>query len=396
MTQIKPLKEVSRSFPPEKPYDPAPGILEKIKAAIQGIAENPPVRDRIFTTELASVTSEVLSHIPDERITANSHSAVPSAVSEKANRAATNITDNSLDAYFDRSLDVLSKVCMEDSFALYRNNTLDSDLFIPILNQIKKTTSAHSIAILLADSLLLVFRPFLDLDLDFRTRKNLYFSLKDKYLDTDASVQVLRFSNNLKQDLHFMKKFSTDCFNDLAGAVVLSFAHYGLPGFIFLFYQENSKVEDASEVPHFLSDLTDLIPALHRLQLEHTLVGETSIHQLSNPAWNILQSIKEFSDSGKEKFCIFHVRLENILDHPGGRVLLDQLTELISRKLRSGEKIMILSPRHLVLLLRDSQVSGMEQSVRAETERFSLEINTVYFNFPDYGRNLFNYIYFPD
>lgn len=272
---------------------------------------------------------------------------------------------------------------------IYSARSLDTGMLDPLLDYMLRKSGAHAAAWLVLDRKLSSFRPFMERNLDVNTRKNLYFALNDRYLPVDEKYEILRFEGSLKNDFHFRKRFSTPFLLGHQGAVVINLNVLHQTSYIMLFYKRVPGEEILAELDRaVLPIIRDLLPAVQRIQES----SESGLRSENNFSENLYFLAREMTNYGKTPLRIMHFDFPGLLRKSSRGLLMTKLGRVLLPLVHPDERIVSLMPGRLVVLLKKSDPSEIEEAVRDVCHRWGVAVKTTSRRFPDRGVNLFTYL----
>lgn len=319
----------------------------------------PPIRDRIFNPELKALADSVRSHtgtlenLPAHRLDPATYLVRPES------------------DFWPTSMKLLSAA------------HLTEDHFAPVLSLLKEKTGAGAVALLMPDELEGVYRVSLQSGLDHLTERNLIIGFRDNFLDEDAPWQTLSYSDHLKQNFHYRKRFSSDFLADYPFAVFYHFPTLDTSCFCACFFPDEKS---GSRIDHdwVLAFLNSIYPPI--LKFSHARLNPESASE--DPTLKFMKLVKRFSHTGKDRFFVTHVTLSDTSalseDHP----FLGRFREFCTSH-SLADRIVILSPFHVLLLHFSDNVDGpryllqnlaLEWGIKAEfrTTEYPAEESNLY------------------
>ena len=259
----------------------------------------------------------------------------------------------------------------------------------PVLEFLLEKSGAQAIAWLVLDRRVSAYRPYMDKHLDLNTRKNLYFTLKDRYLPDEDMYEILRFDGNLKHDFHFRKRFSTPFLLGHKCAVIINLNILQQSSYILLFYKRLPPDDIIEKLDReSLPVVRDLLPAVQRLQEE----AESGLRSQANIADLMYNTVREMTNYGRTPLRVLHFQFPDILKKSSRLLLIEKLTTALKGHLATEERILCLPPGRLVVLLQKTDQAVVTEMVRDLCYRWGMEAQTTSYRFPDRGMNLFNYL----
>ena len=278
-------------------------------------------------------------------------------------------------------------------FHLFEREDVNNQDFLTIMEYMRERGKADALAGMLFDPIDFVYRLYLHDGIDPHTRKNIFFALNDEFLDSESPISILRFAD-YKGDFFFSKRFSTNFFKTMQGAVLLNLNVYELPGYFMLFYRDLSARDD--EVLRELSEsiVRDLVPLVQRLRRVNGLVHYRTTLEDSrdNYTLRLYQLLKELSHSGKDPIRVIHVSFRAEKEGGAIRPYLIQICERLRKVLGPRERVAILPPGRLSVMIQSDEVDAVLEVVKAISADAELTPEWKVMRYPESGRNLLNYL----
>lgn len=393
------------------------------KARLRGRYDSEPadglsaLRDRIFSTELAGITRDVIGHtiesapalpLGEKREKDTSVPVMESAVTVEAEQTVEAEpmikSEPAVDGEEIESLlregnptfpdmpppessggEPLPDSLISSVAHLYRSESVVSDDYSEILDRLLNRTGADALCILFPDQKDFVYRIYLQKGLDDFTLKNLYFSLNDSHLDDSRRSRLLHFSEH-REDFFFAKRFSTAFLQKYEGALMVGLRPFGVTGYILLFYR---RIRDYRE-----EMVLRRIPALIRDYLPLFLCFRESQQFESpglNPGFQILRHLKMIAIRRSEGFQVLHTRIKRSTAGSERRLLQNVFRKIRSR-LEEDEEIFILPPDRFVFLLLGGRAGSILELLERQGVADGYQVESRILDYPDIGRNLYNYV----
>ncbi len=281
----------------------------------------PPIRDRIFNSELKTLADSVRAHgqesdpqVSAYRLSADVYSLTPEA------------------DFWETSMKLLSTAALTEAS------------FQDALTLLREKTRAGAAALLMPDELEGVYRVSLQQGMDDLTERNFIIGFRDNFLDEEAAWQSLLYTEQLKHSFHYRKRFSNQFLSDFPFALFYHFPTLDTSCFCACFYPSG---EAAESVDHewVLAFLNSIYPPV--LKFSHAKLNPESAGE--DPTLKFMKLVKRFSHTGKDRFFVTHMILSDASalaqDHP----FLGRFQEFCGSH-NIADRVVILSPFHVLLL----------------------------------------------
>lgn len=329
----------------------------------------PPVRDRIFSSELRSVAASVIGH-GTTRETVSAPVREPVDPREILRPAELPYEPSAVEAFQH----------------LYAQESPPDEAFDPLFDLILRISGADGAAFLSLEGSGFTYAPVLARNIDDITLRNLRFAMEDPYLDLEVEEHRLRFDGHLADDLHFRKRFGTDFFQSHAGAVFLNLRFSTFLGLLVLFFADALPASPVA--PNLREILSDLLPAVTR-RAEEPRSPRTDPHDLTEQQFVLL---KNFTKAGRIPMHVIRIRFPEILGHASGPLVIREICEVILRHLWMEERLIVPRMDEIIVLAIPGRPAGLEESIQAIAARFGMAAVSSTRRFPEDGQNLFNFV----
>lgn len=330
----------------------------------------PPVRDRIFSSELRSVAASVIGHGSPSEVGSVAPPLVPVDAKDILRPAELPYAAEYVEAFQN----------------LYSQESPSDDAFHPLLDLILQISGADGAVFLSLEGNGFTYAPVLARNIDDITIRNLRFAMEDPYLDTEVEEHMLRFDGHLVDDLHFRKRFGTDFFQNHAGAVFLNLRFSTFQGLLALFFADALPAEPVA--PRLREVLSDLLPAVTR-KAEKPTAPYADLRDLTEQQFVLL---KNFAKAGRMPMHVIRVDFPEILGHASGPLVIREICEVILRHLWMEERLIIPRMDEIIVLAMPGRPAGLEEAIQAIAARFGMPAVCKTLRFPEDGHNLFNFI----
>ena len=344
----------------------------------------PAVRERVFSSELKNLAGRVLAHSetkPRENLegvrTEKDFVKEPEPVRDIQLK------------WNEPEKPPLPEDILKDLFRVYKANSYDAEDYRRIMEFLRERSGARGAVCLLLDQRHFVYRIALCAGLDSITKANLYFALHDKYLGTDLNHEFISF-RKLDHDYFFKKRFSSEFFQGMEGALFINLSRYGFPGYFTLFFSRFSDYRREAMEQQVLPTIRDLIPLMRRFEACAWKNPEENTG-FEGVTARVYRSLKEISCSGKDQIKVIQVRFQNVLEHESYNVLKRRLRKILQGKLGQEERILLVSPDRIIVLLKSGNAEEYLDMIDRYSSRAKIDITRRVLVYPDEGYNLYNY-----
>lgn len=262
-----------------------------------GPAELPSIRGKIFDEEFKAATEQVMEHDSSDPIPPL-HSLAGGAPRSSLFRHIT---------------------------ALHQRPVLEAEDFRYLLQSIANTFEAQALALEPLDAMGNSFRPAVHLNLDEDTVENLYFSVRDRYIEPGGWIQ-LGLQDFCRRDPFLKKRFSESFLKDKGRMAIYHDGFRPYPMILVLFFKEEQKQEfDPAMVEEVQNWLRHVRPLIFDMAHSYSFAEDRRILQKA------FRTTRKFLRSAQpsERWI---VNVEGVREHPGRQAFFDRLQELVSSR----------------------------------------------------------------
>jgi len=325
----------------------------------------PTVRDQVFTPELKKIAGEIINHSKIEI----ENSFIPH-----------------IDEIFAASSSPFPYQITKMLLDLMEKDSLQQEDFSDVFMNLLHKTGARSLALLLLDPFTLTYKTYLHYGLDPVTLKNLYFGIEDIFLDKNEIITQLDFRSNLKDTYHFRKRFSTYFYLNHKMCVVHSLRPYKMPGLFIYFYDHDAEEQH----PDFLNFFKILIPIFQRYYEDTVPTSMLAYTKSLNDT--IYHYLRKQLHIGSEWFHAIYLEMNELLDHSAWKTMLHQIAGTLQNALSDDDRILILSPGKLLILLSSSNPFDFIAYAEEAANKWDIKLSCRKLTYPDDFKNLYNFI----
>lgn len=278
---------------------------------------------------------------------------------------------------------------------LYTNDTSLTTEWIPLLEMIKVEANIDAFAILLWNPIHVVYQRIADVGLDEITARNLYISQHDAFFDHEKEWQTFQLGEEEERKFHYQKRFSSNFYHSMQTSLVLNLKRIGFPGLCLFFYKDPRQVDQKAAgqaVDHILPDLLPYMVQQTESRWRKTIHAGFSISSLLERVYEILRFV---SKGGRDQAHVMHIRMAGMLEHRDFYARLSKCVRLLNLHMQDTDRLIIISPERLILILRNDESSQLKEILRNYDFPDGVVLEYAVLHFPEFGRNLYNYLSFP-
>ncbi|MCB1170904.1 MAG: hypothetical protein KDK25_11235 [Leptospiraceae bacterium] len=328
------LKERKKEAKGPAPKEPSASRAQEASATEDG---PPAIRSRIFDDELKAATEQVMEHDASDPLPA----LASLAGAPPADPAFRHIV------------------------SLHNRPVIEAQDFTFLLQHIARTFSADALVVEPLDSMGNSFRPAIHLNVDEETLGNLYFSVRDRYVEPGGWIQ-LALSEFTNRDPFLRKRFSEEFLKKHRGMAVYHDGHRPYPMLLLLFFKEGQKQEFDEKVVQEMQDcLRNIRPLVFDMAHSYSFAEDRRILQKA------FRTTRKFlrSSHPAERWI---VNIQGVREHPGRQAFFDRMKELISAY--SG-LLGIRTGVAEVFIFHCRTAPGIEQELRSLAREFGFRLN---------------------
>ncbi|MCB1314650.1 MAG: hypothetical protein KDK27_01785 [Leptospiraceae bacterium] len=283
--------------------------------------------------------------------------------------------------------------------AVYMEESTQSDVFEPIMRQIAEICSADAYAFVLLNRELMVYQCLLHHNLDELTTRNLFFGLRDSYVDHEVSHQTIEFTTELRDAFAFSKRFSSECLHYYHSMVLFSLRPFDTHGHLLLFFRAKPEIDVGATTDRLAPVFRDLIPAILRHR-DVTWDRERFLHPDTMIMDEIYRLFREISRGGSESIHVLHImfnfdsdaRFDSHSDSGYWQQTLGYLADGLVSLLHRDERLVMAAPDRLLVILRNTAPDEIQRRATELADGQAVQLEYKCMRFPDEGSNLYNYI----
>lgn len=362
--------------------------------------KTPPVRERVFNQELMHVTRDVIEKNPSSPTKIEDHKAYQSKTTQQPESSSLELeSDHNYSKISETDLDLLLEP-EEFSFdqktfqELYRLSMIDSPVeedFRPAIETLKKLYRADALAILLYDSVRLACRVMLDTGIDYYTKKNFYLSRGELIVHSQQKIRSIHLQEKEASNLDFRKRLSSTMSKRFAWLEIHSLETCGLQGFVALFFRTDSNRQKAGrkEGGGMIRDLALPLSAFQKSQNEKALPERWK----NSTTRHLYLLIKGYLYEKREGPNFAYLLSDSLSTNSAWNLLATRAGRYLADQLPRGDRVVIVAPGVLLILVNHSDQKHIETSVFHLNQSMNSDFQLKFLKYPACGKNIINYIY---
>jgi len=225
-----------------------------------------------------------------------------------------------------------------------------------------ETVQSREFAVLLYDNQHAVFRTGLSGGIAHDLKPTFFLLPRDTIIPTDfGDYGYVETRPGLKQNAYFKKRFPSDFTESLKGIHIFNITETYLRAKIVFFDRERGGgLSDVESINAIRSYLRQVAPGIHMFFQE---ASDTAANPRDLAEWAVKELKECVSLAGDKELLISQYVFESAL--PLDTLL--SLTRRATHPLADGEKILLLSPSHLVIAHSSENRSALEEIVGSES-----------------------------
>jgi hypothetical protein len=379
------------------PLDRRPGrnSLKFLISDLETEIEEIPVRDRIFSDELKSLTGNILSHEKGDQypvFEAEESSSeleveipeIPEALEiaerERADLSGLFKTVDFHSVGAQRYFHLLTEMCVSPE--------IDPPRIEAICRYFQKLSGCQAFAILAFDAGKYLYRVIAERGLDDITRLNLCFRLEDPYLNFEIATEMLHLRSHLKNDLNFNKRFGTDFLYRMNGIIFCNLAPHGCPAFLTMFYRNPELIDESAVAKKIAPYIEYLIPIIERMRAQ---IWKDSIIDAMNIWSSIETEMRKLNSSNLRKLHVVYLSFYS--EGEGNRGRIERINyHFLEDALFDNERMLVIGPGRVLVIGTAERPERFQEIASDMARNLGLLSNVQILKFPENGRNILNFI----
>ncbi len=379
----------------------------------------PPIRDRIFSSELKSVANQVMaktavsepvvalpSKPPSVEITdeeeiiqeppAPEYSEIQEHADELAEilefPAVEDIPEINIDKLWTVPSLAISDIVSRSLLNLGRiDNPVPSD-FIILNRFLARLRGAAAMGWVLYDPAVYASRTYLDIGFDSYTRSNLFIGPSEAIVEDMGIRQYFKMGTTVKQNLHFRKRLSSHFLNRFRGIEIVNLKQYNMRGYVVLFYKNEPVKYDNKNENMFHATIRDMISFVNSFKRFQDYKSVASLGK-GGSFVRLYRILKGALKESRGRLPIAYLTSQNISVHSAWKLMQQQVATSLLHVLDEEERVMIVAPGVLLTILINTSKEDLEAAVSRLNGNLGTTFELHFFQFPDLGYNILNYIY---